>query len=457
MLYTYLQHMKYVHPDIVVGEPIPEIEPRVNEVVLAHTLAWTRGSRWVVAVLFVLVVGFTIFRVSMTVRYFAVGVFYFGFMAWVFRPSMRELRKSRKKHAADKWSIPLGVAIKFLILLGLIILLLLILLMADNGISGLSSYIGMMALFIGGALIHAGRNAREPGQVCCVDCEYPLVGLTIPCECPECGRMIYDPSWTTDRPRVRSGWFMWGGVFAMAFGGLIFYSSFANPGLMYGPMPRGVLLQLAPTEKGAFNQLIRRPMDQSQTDELIERLIAGNEGKGGWDFNTNDQQRWLSQFAGTGRVSRDQYERMFGRVADWVRIELVKTPGNKIVKVGKEAEVRLASTRYINLPDSGVIVRYFFNGFEIGDDADPVGGLKGENYLSFLDAKVGDRSYRYVPRASFTPTQSGLVVIRARVVVVMHAVRLGVPIRWDHPDGLFETEPEWWTMIELEDTIIIEP
>ncbi len=446
--------MKYVHPDIVVGEPVPEVEPRVNEVVLAHRLVWIRVLRWVVALLLALVIAFAIFRVSMMVRYVAAGVFYVGFLTWAFHPSVQ---KNRKKHAADRWSIPLRVEIRFQILLGLVISLLLILLMTGDGISEVGPYLGMMALFGGGALICMSFVAREPGQICCVDCEYPLVGLTIPCACPECGRMIYDASWTTDRARVRSGWFVPVGVLAAAFGGLMVYSSFANPGLMYGPMPRGVLMQLAPTDRDAFDELVARPMDSMQTDELIERLIAGNEGEDGWGYSTTNQQRWLAQFAGTGKISWDQYERMYGRVADWVRIELIDSGRGGGVRVGEEAAVRLISPRYIRLADAGVVVRYFFRGFEIGDDPDLKSGSTSEHYLSFLDGELGDSAYQYVQRASFVPDEPGELMIRGRVVVAMLPVQWKTQIRWDDPDGLFEVEPAWWKVIDLEHEIEVLP
>ena len=247
------------------------------------------------------------------------------------------------------------------------------------------------------------------------------------------------------------------GVGAALLGGLMVYSSFANPGLMYGPMPRGVLLQMAPTDGDAFDELVARPMDPMQTDDLIERLIAGNEGKNGWDYSTLNQQRWLAQFAGTGKVSRDQYERMYGRVADWVRIELADSGKGDRVRVGEEVVVRLGSTRYINLPDGGTNVPYFFRGFVIGDDAQPVGGGTGDRYFGFLDAEDGDDSLHYVPRVSFVPTEPGEMVIRGRLVVALLAARGKTRIRWDNPDGFFEVEPDWLTTIDLEHTVEVLP
>ncbi len=458
--------MKYIHPDIVVGEVVLEVEPRVDEQLLALMKMAIRWSRVCLVLAIVLFVVFAVYRPGWGVRIPVGGLF---LVVWLV--PLRRLGKYWKKkkkepgvevsHAPMNWSLPIWVNIEYTAYTFSFGLVLQGFMSAGDGFTSMLSFLGIMMFFGGIGFSMLSRFAREPGQVCCVDCEYPLVGLTIPCGCPECGRMIYDASWTTDHPRVRSGWFVPVGVVGAVLGGLMVYNSFANPGLMYGPMPRALLMQLAPTEKGAFNQLISRPIDQAQTGDLIERLIAGNEGTNGWGSSTYDQQKWLAQFAGTGRISKDQYDRIYGRVVDWVRIELVDTPENKILQVGKEAEVRLASSRYINLPTGGVIVRYFFRGFEIGDDADdiePIGRIQGENYLSFLDAEVGDRpSYQYVPRASFVPTKPGPLVIRARLVVVMHTVGKVTTIDWDNPDSLFKAAPDWWMVIDLEHTIEVLP
>ncbi len=453
--------MNDVHPDIVIGEPVPEVKPRVDAELLELMKKSIRWSRVCLVCATVLFVVFAIFQPGWFVRIPVGGLF---FVVWLM--PLRRLGKYWKKvrkepglevsQASMNWSLPIWVNIEYTAYAISFGLVLQGFMSAGDGFTSMFVFIGIMMLIGGLCFSMLSRFAREPGQICCIDCEYPLVGLTIPCECPECGRMIYDASWTTDRPRVRSGWFVPVGVLAALFGGLMVYSSFANPGLVYGPMPRAVLMQLAPMDRDAFDELVTRPMDQSQTNELIERLIAGNEQEDGWDYSTTDQQQWLGQFAGTGRISKEQYDRIYGRVVDWLRIELVNTPENQTVQVGKEAEVRLASTRYINLPAGGLIVRYYFRGFEIGDDTDPVGGVPGKKRLGFLNAKIGDRSYKYVPRAKFVPTHAGPLEIRARVVVVVFTVRKILPINWDDPDNLFETPPDWWTTIDLEHRVVVE-
>ena len=454
--------MKYIHPDIVIGEPIPEVEPRVDEQLLVLMKQAIRWSRVCLACVVVLFVVFAMFRPGWVVRVPVGAIF---LVVWLV--PLRRLGKYWKKkkkepgfevsHGLMNWRLPIWVNIEYTAYTASFGLVLQGFMSAGDGPTPMLVFIGMI-MFIGGICFSMlSRVAREPGQICCVDCEYPLVGLTIPCECPECGRMIYDASWTTDRPRVRSGWFVPVGVSAALFGGLMVYSSFANPRLMYGPMPRAVLMQLAPRDGDAFDELIARPMDSMQTDALIERLIAGNEGKDGWDYSTTNQQRWLAQFAGTGKISRDQYERMYGRVADWVRIELIDSGQGGLVRVGDEVVVRLGSTRYINLPDAGVDVPYFFRGFVIGDDAEPMGGGTGDRYFGFLDAEVGDRSFQYVPRVRFVATEPGELVIRARVVAALLATRGKTQIRWDDPDGYFEAEPDWSMVIDLERTIEVKP
>ncbi len=459
----HLVHMKHIHPDIVVGEVVPEVEPRVDEQLLALMKKAIRWSRVCLVLAFVLFVAFAVYRPGWGVR-IPVG----GLLLVVWLVPLRRLGKywNKKKkelgfevsHGPMNWSLPIWVNIEYTAYAASFGFVLQGFMSAGDRFTSMLVFLGIM-MFIGGICFSMlSRFAREPGQVCCVDCEYPLVGLTIPCGCPECGRMIYDASWTTDRPRVRSGWFVPVGVMGVAFGGLMMYSSFANPGLMYGPMPRAVLMQLAPTDRDAFDELVARPMDSMQADELIEGLIAGNEGKNGWDYSTTKQQRWLGQFVGTGRVSREQYERMYGRVADWVRIGLMDSGDGGPVRVGDEVVVRLIAPRHTNLPDMGANVPYFFRGFVIGDDAEPVGGGTGEGYFGFLDAEAGESAFQYVPRVSYVATEPGELVIRARLVVALLATnKWKTQIRWDDPDGFFEDEPDWSMVIDLEHRVEVVP
>ncbi len=451
----YLCHMKYIHPDIVVGEPVPEVEPRVNVEMLGAIGKLNRWGIWFVGVYGVIVLGVVVARPAVWVSYV---VFFIGVFAWAI-PFFR-LKKALREYKTDQWCIPFRDGLKYRLVSTCVGFVLYMPVLATGRVSSTITILGLMVVGGGVVLFFMLRQASEPGQVGCVDCGYPLLGLTLPCECPECGRMIYDATWTTDRVRVRSPWFVWGGMGLIVLGSLIAYGSFARPGVFYGTMPRGVLMNLAVSDRGAFDELIAKPISEKEEAELIEAIIARNDGSGDWDYQSSKQGRWVMQFVGTGKISWEQFDRMFGRVVGPIRIEV---SGAK--RVGEPIEVRLAS-EYVSIPGSGDSVRYFFRGFEVGDDSELSGGGSKERYLGFLDSEFSQASYKYVPRVTLTPSEAGELVVRARVIVALLPAQWTTHVRWG--DGDFERffdkdgksgagiEPLWSEQIDLEYVIEVE-
>jgi len=309
----------------------------------------------------------------------------------------------------------------------------------------------MMALFAGGALIRMSRVAREPGQICCVDCEYPLVGLTIPCECPECGRMIYDASWTTDRPRVRSGWFVPVGAAMVLFGGLMFYSSFANPGLFYGPMPRSMLMKMASTDREAFERLMLRPLTIEEERSLIDAMVANQTTSS--HKSSFDQGQWITQQIMNGRLSESQLDSIFMETAE---IE-IDAPSSG--RVGEPIELRLKA-EYVRMPSFGSTPGYYFRGFTMNDDETLQSGGGWPRFRLYI-TKNEFRNEKDVPRFEWVPDAPGTHVIRARIVLALFpggGRAANIPIDWSQEeDAMFATVSIWSTVIDLERTIVVEP
>lgn len=452
---VYLLDMKHTHPDYVTGEPVPVVEPFVNEELQAQSLSWIRFFRWAIALLFVIVVFFTIFHVSEMARYITIGVCCACFIGWAFRPSNRAMRKDRKKYATDKWSIPLRILILFQAHMGIMMVLLMALLSAGDGLSDMSFYGGMLILFGGIGLVYAGKRGREPGQICCDKCSYELAGLTLPCQCPECGIWLLSLDMITDRPRVQSPWFFRIGVPVISMGLAVLVLGTVRPSLFYGPVPRSMLISLAATDRGAFDQLMTRNLNEEEQNKFEDIII--NTYEGGGRVPVHGPGDWIAKQGDAGLLSSEQLDRLFSKL-DRIRID-----ADREVKVGDAVELRLGfeDKVFINVslyPD------YFFEGFVIGDDPALFAGsgfLRHWILLKYQDNRLSSRNHdRGSPVYLFVPESSGEVVVRARVVVAYYdaVAQSGATFSWsDQGQPMFTPQPAWMKVIDLEHTMIVEP
>lgn len=458
---VYLVHMKYIHPDIVVGEPVPEVQPRVDEELLRLMKRSIRWSRVCLVCAIVLFVVFAIFRPGWGVRIPVGGLFLVIWLVPLRR--LGKYWKVKKKepgfevsHAPMNWSLPIWANIECTAYAASFGLVFQGFMSAGDGFTSIFVFLGMM-MFIGGICFSMlSRFAREPGQVCCVDCEYPLAGLTIPCGCPECGRMVYDASWTTDHPRVRSGWFVPVGVAAAVLGTLLLVGGGLWPLYGYGFLPRGALTKLAMTDSRAFNRLVAQPMSSEETNAMIEALIARNEGVDGWGVDMTMQGLWLDQFLGTGVISQGQYDRILDR-----GVELIHFEGTATARVGELVRVELASER-VEYPGVKFKPWYFSRGFEV------VGVSGFEDALTragFIDKLYRDWPAEYGanfanPSFEYTPMESGELVIRVRIVLAVFPLvrHTKMNIDWSLDEAsMFETQPIWYWVIDLEHEIEVLP
>ena len=448
--------VKYIHPDIVVGEPVPEVEPRVDAVRLKLALMYVRCGRWGTGLIFVSIIVLSVLDASLLVRMIVMGVMLIVGVAVIFQPRhwrlMRLLAngmKAKGEKRVEPWGLPIRVQLELMCYLLIMMSASQGVVSANSGLGGLSSFVAMGGVLIGGSLIMYGFRARQPGQICCVDCAYPLVGLTLACECPECGRMIYDETWTTDRARVRSGWFFGVGGVLIPLGLLSFYVGIFQPSVLYAPVPRAALMQIAPRDRGAFEQLVSRSLSEDETNELIDRLIDVNAGADGWDYSTSAQGRWLSQFVGTAALDGDRLDRIMGRIVEPMRIV-----GASIGRVGEPIEFRLMSDE-IELPSFSMSPRMYFRGFGIDDGA---ALASGGNEPMRLNRVYGDgRSLKIGPRWTWVPIEAGEYVVRARVAVaLLPKSARGSKINWQTDEPVFEASAIWYRVIDLEHRVVVE-
>jgi hypothetical protein len=448
-----LVHMNDVHPEVVAGEPIPEIEPRVDRELLELMSIANRRGRW----FWVGTVGMALFFV------------YFHFRMWIaftsgiilltlWGYSMRRLRSCwRGKRMAGEignwlsWSVPIRINIEYMFYTVSVLMIFFVLTSAQEGASGLFRNLGLILLFGGGASVYLGRVARQPGQICCRWCEYPLVGLGLPNPCPECGKELLDGYSTTDRPRVRSRWFLWGGLVSAIFGLMVMYASIYRPGFMYGPVPRGVLLRMASTDRSAFDRLMLTPMTVDEEQRLIDAMVANHTTD---SYKSSFAQgQWISQQILGGRLSEAQLESVFHKTTEIV----IDAPSS--AKVGAPIELRLKAD-YVRLPSFGVTPGYYFRGFVVDDESAAQGGDSQPHFRLYL-TQSEYRAKSDVPKHTWTPLTAGTHTIHARVVLALFpggGKATNVPIDWSKPaDSMFGMTPIWSHVVDLEKTIEVEP
>ncbi len=443
-----------VHPDYVVGEPVPEVELRVNEEVLVATRTLTRRRVWFLAVYVVVLIasGFVPMRFGIRVGMAAVGLIVWCGMYWRFRKPMLVREK-------DQWCIPFRDALRYDMVSIVGTMMLGLSMSVGSGVSQLLGWAGIMLFLVGLMWVTNVIRGRAPGQTSCQGCSYCLVGLTIPCDCPECGARIYSVAETTDRPRVSLPGFVWIGVGLSATGLAMALAMFLQPGLVYGQLPRSAILGLAGTDEKAFVEVIALPMTQGERSALIDALIDEHERNGLWSPYPYEQRDWLKQCLGDGSMSRGQLRRILAGYAEEGVIR-IDAPGK--TRVGEEITVRLLGKRV----QSPFRPRYYFRGYRIGDDpALYEGSVYPKSFFKVTKGGkkhyAGTSGYDSEPVYVLTPTEPGEVVIRARVVLALiRGGQYNTLIDWDLPvEDAFEVGKEvlWYHVVELEHRIEVDP
>ncbi len=448
---------KFVHPDVVVGEVIAEIEPRVDGDVLAAIEMLTRWGLVFLPVYVLVSMVFLVFPLSVFASY---GFILAGVFVWSV-PFYR-VRKVLKEYKAEQWSVPLGVEIKNRLVLGTTCFSLILPLMMSNGVIWILGIWGGYLLIFGCACVALKWLAREPGQVSCVGCSYSLVGLVLPCECPECGRFLYGVLDTTDRPRVFSAWFGWVGSGMVVLGLAILFGVFFRPGLMYERLPRSVLLELAVTDDAAFSELILLPMSEDEQSRLIDDLISANNFQGRWSQYSYEHGDWLVQCFGDGSMDDAQVARI---LEPYIEEDVIELVGPDAVRVGESIRVEFQGER-VRMPGDEFVPMMYFRGFVIDEEGDDE-WLKGSSKarsLSRLTRRGRDVAWqdanaeRVQPVYEFLAEEPGVVVVRARAVLALVRGRTRqTAIDWGRPiDGAFGVPVVWYRVIDLEHRVVVE-
>lgn len=450
--------MNDVNPDIVIGEPIPEVEPRVDEELAGLMMRFNRRSR--VFLPMMLLLGFGL---QYAMLGWGVGsvILIVGFVLWL-KPLAKDRRRWAKRAKAEgwntntsvQWDVPLRLTTEYLfysmsvgVLIGTLV---------GGTRAGLWIAIGISISVVGGMFLFLRNSAREPGQICCRECEYPLLGLSLPCECPECGQSLNGATDTTDQPRVQARWFVHVGVGLIVLGLAMFVSSFFRPPFYYGLVTQRGLSKLAMTDSRAFDRMVAQPMTTQEEDELIEKLISLNEGPGGWGTEMTMQGLWLDGFLGTPAISDLQMDRILARVIDAVVLD-----GPSSAHVGESVRVEIESER-VRTPGVYIDPWYFNRGFEFGEGTELVQMSTSARRLAHLyrdwPAEMADSFTN--PGIDITPTEPGELVVRVRLVFAVYVKTKHAQMNVDwalDEDAMFAAIPIWSTVIDLEHTIEVKP
>ena len=444
MKYAASKHYNHLDP----SEPIPEIELRYNEHQRVGYQAFSRIAVWALATLLGLQFAVHMLIGSHWIRFGVSMVLAISMAACVgiyMRQAQR--RASTKLDYEDTWGIPVREQVRYILFYGLLMWGMTGGLRVGTdgllaGIFGGSWYVIMLGI----ALALMGRFAREPGQLSCAECDYPLVGLTIPCGCPECGAYISDLIFVTDRPRARDSRLMVIGVLLFAVSLVTIVLQFYRPQVLYNAMPREALLRLASRDPGAFDEIMATAITPDEEQRLIDVMYKNRVGfvSASTSF---EQEDWFGTMIGLGRLDSEQLDELF---AEYVACSIAAP---KRAAVGEPVQLTLTAeyARAATHPP------YYFAGFVIGDDPTPHARSAGIHARTFIvngpEQEHIDRGY--VPVYTWHPSAPGRYTIRARVVFAMGTgYKSNSTVTWSSDElPEFPNEPMWSKVIDLEHMI----
>ncbi len=443
----------YSHLDL--SEPIPEIEPRYDEYKLYSSRFLVRAGPYMIAAGLALCVLLFMLSLPMMLRLLAFMFYLALCCVMIFRHAAKYSTKCKRKlwgQSGDTWGIPVALQLRAQAYSLGIIVVMMIATSSSPGPMEAVFYIGFYTLSAGVVIAIASRMFREPGQICCARCSYPLIGLRVPCECPECGSHITTLADATDRPRIRDNRYLFLGITLVVLGSFGVFVRIATPTWAYGPIPNALLIKLAPNDTSSFDALLAKSLTPAEEDQLeaslVEAILSGNTA----GFWSHAQGAWLANRAFTGDLVGEDLDALMKRVSE-VRIQAPDS-----IPVGTALNIRLRADETW-IPSTDLNPVYFFGGYVVGPDnthrmrqSSPKGRFALVRGEDTTESKGID-----APLYRFTPDQAGELVVSARIVWVLYPTFPEAQLcgfAWQ-PDGSFTfvNPPIWSRVIDLEHTI----
>lgn len=449
MMYSADKHYSHLDPSV----PIPEIEPRYDEHQLRMTRELVRRMPYVIGALVLLAFAFIIWEPTLWVRWTIVIFLYAIGLYHLIRTKRKIIPKKIRAEARetlDMWSIPVSLTIKQQVYSIGSIVLIMQLLGSGSGSGSMQAVlmIGFYAFGAGLVLSIASRNFRQPGQISCERCFYPLVGLTLPTSCPECGRAILNLSFATDRPKLRDNRYLVAGILLTVFGAITIYVQFVKPSWLYAPIPRSLLIPLAARDRDAFDRLVSGSLSAAEEQTLLEAMVNNRTGFVYGSSFAQDQ--WFAAQIGMGALTAQQLDAL---CEQFTQCEILAP---ERARVGETLRLQLVVEDHESAP-SGYSPMFYFEGFRINDDPTPYAQSSRAMYRNFLDSPEDGMLSRKgsVPVYEWTPQQPGTFTIHARLVLVISTTADStIEIDWSLPDPQRFPRPHVWSReIELEKQI----
>lgn len=443
------------YPDLDPSDPIPRIEPRCDVRRVFYCKRLVRWTPWILASaaavwgLLVILLAPLWSRTVVALCFFLV----IGLLEWRTHVRCRAEREQWAGRSKSRmlWGIPYRLAFRTGLCVVSIWLLVLLWLVGSD--------VTIVFILLSGAAIGGGSSIavtsfflREPGQISCERCSYPLVGLTLPCSCPECGHALRDLSSTTDRPRVPGRHLLLLGIVLAGLGAVAMGAQIRSPGFVYRVLPTPALISIAHSDIGAFEALVNGEMSPEQEQALEEAMIAAlvsGDTRGGWSYAQGD---WLTGRVLGGRVSEDQIGAIVGTLGE----AFIDGPGR--VVVGERVSLMLRAPE-VRMPVWDLSPSYYFSGYDLSiDEPRHLGSGSPRRWRSMVEGEVSSEpDGTGSPWFRFTPASAGTITVRARMVLVIYPGQReidGAGFVWNEGGSFgFENPPLWSGVVDLEHTI----
>ena len=444
----------YSHLDL--SEPIPEIEPRYDEYkreLMKRIVPFAIVSFFVIVVAFV-VIQSTRVPIFVSFWFMAIASLLLVLPQAVVGTKLRKRKLGHLKHqnSTDHWGVPIHQQVFYQVYFFIVLVVLMQLPSIAGGFSSLGLFVGIYMIIGGLYLAIATRFMRQPGQISCEKCAYPLVGLRLPCECPECGISLRDLTYTTDRPKVRDPRYLYAGLLLVFLGGLFFYTMLKHKSRVYSVLPSGGLIALAPNSTDAFEALQLKSLTPEEDDKLEDALINAIESGNTAGFWSHAQGSWLAARAFNGELTDAQFDRLMSALGE----PSIDAPD--VARAGEQVPVILVAPD-VRFPSYDFMPSYYFSGYQLSTGGGPL--LRSDSPRRWRPLLTGeatsDPDGSESPYIGFTPEAPGEITIRATLVLVLYpgSTELSASgFAWQ-PDGSFTfvNPPIWSRVIDLEHTI----
>lgn len=302
------------------------------------------------------------------------------------------------------------------------------------------------------ALIIVGFFTREPADLSCPKCAYPVPTPRFPQTCPECAHSMPTPHAATTLPHIRRPGLGSAGLVLGTCAIVLFLLLVFTPAVLLANLPRPARLAVAAEDADLFQRIDLTTLTPSESAALTDRILSARDIHS--RYRLQPQLAWVGARFVAGQLTPEQAER-FAREGWSLSLTTESAP-----RVGAPVLLSLEGRPPAHDPAVTLFV-YFVQAFDI-DGRPQLDNPQPWYHAHYLDWSWAIRRsadpITAQPVAAITPNAPGPLRVSARVVAAVVVPGTNPAITW-HDDGTYTITPTPLTTHELtaETTLEVAP